>query len=148
MRTLGIAVILAFLSSCGSKPTALEDLGNRDITLPGGQVIRVETMMDPKDMLRGLMFRTTLAPDRGMLFVHMKPGLFGYWMYRTLIPLDIIWMDSSRNIVEIVANAPPCKTEASKCPHFGGTQPAQYVLELGGGMAGKYGLRIGDQVSF
>lgn len=148
MRILAVLAMLAYLSGCGSKPASLEDLGNRDLTLPGGQVIRVETMMDPKDMLRGLMFRTSLASDRGMLFVHMRPGLFGYWMYRTYIPLDIIWMDSSKHIVEMVANAPPCKTEASKCPHFGGTQPAQYVLELAGGMAQKYGLRVGDEVSF
>ena len=148
MRILALAASLAFLSGCGEKPSSLEDLGNRDITLPRGQVIRVETMMDPKDMLRGMMFRTSLAPDRGMLFVHVKPGLFGYWMYQTYIPLDIVWMDSSKHIVEIVTNAPPCKTEASKCPHFGGTQAAQYVLELAGGMAQKYGLRVGDEVSF
>ena len=148
MRFLALLTSLAFLSGCGSKPSSLEDLGNRDITLPRGQVIRVETMMDPKDMLRGMMFRTSLAPDRGMLFVHVKPGLFGYWMYQTYIPLDIVWMDSSKHIVEIVPNAPPCKTEASKCLHFGGTQAAQYVLELAAGMAQKYGLRVGDEVSF
>ena len=148
MRILALAASLAFLSGCGSKPSSHEDLGNRDITLPRGQVIRVETMMDPKDMLRGMMFRTSLAPDRGMLFVHVKTGQFGYWMYQTYIPLDIVWMDSSKRIVEIVPNAPPCKTEASKCPHFGGTQPAQYVLELASGMAQKYGLRVGDEVSF
>ena len=148
MRILTLAASLAFLYGCGSKPSSLEDLGNRDITLPRGQVIRVETMMDPKDMLRGMMFRTSLAPDRGMLFVHVKTGQFGYWMYQTYIPLDIVWMDSSKRIVEIVPNAPPCKTEASKCPHFGGTQPAQYVLELAAGMAQKYGLRVGDEVSF
>jgi hypothetical protein len=43
MRILAIAAILAFLCSCGSKPAALEDLGNRDITVPAGQVIRVDT---------------------------------------------------------------------------------------------------------
>ena len=69
-------------------------------------------------------------------------------MYQTLIPLDIVWMDSSKRIVEIVPDAPPCKTEASKCPHFGGNEPAQYVLELAGGMAKKYGINVGDYISF
>src|SRR5947209_17068234 len=103
------ALAWALSNGCGSKPTSLEDLGTRDLTLPGGQIIRVQTMMDPKDMLRGMMFRTSLAPDRGMLFVHVRPGKFGYWMYQTYIPLDIIWMDSNKQIVEIAANAQPCK---------------------------------------
>ena len=63
-------------------------------------------------------------------------------MYQVRIPLDIIWMDRYRAIVEIAANAPPCKTVASQCPHYGGnSERAQYVLELAGGMAAKYGLK-------
>ncbi|MGI8743384.1 MAG: DUF192 domain-containing protein [Bryobacteraceae bacterium] len=147
MRILAALALLP-LFGCGSKPSSMEDLSTRDVTLPGGQVLRVETMLDAKDMLRAMMFRKTLAPDRGMLFVHLRPGNYGYWMYQTYIPLDMIWMDSSRRIVEIVPNAPPCKTEASKCPHYGGSYPSQYVLELGGGMAQKYNLHVGDVVSF
>lgn len=83
-----------------------------------------------------------------MLFAHRVPGKYGYWMYQTLIPLDMIWMDAGHNVVEIVENAPPCKTPASQCPHYGGNKAAQYVLELGGGMAKKYGLKVGDAVSW
>lgn len=147
MRILAGVVLLA-MSGCRSQPQAFEDLTSQEVTLPGGQVLRVQTMMDAKDMLRGMMFRTALAPDRGLLFVHVRPGNYGYWMYQTYIPLDIIWMDSTRRIVEIVENAPPCKTDASKCPHFGGTKTAQYVLEIGGGLAKKYGLRVGDVLLF
>jgi uncharacterized membrane protein (UPF0127 family) len=126
----------------------MEDLSTRDITLPGGQVIQAESMFDATDMMRGLMFRTSLAPDRGMLFQHRGPGHYPYWMYQTLIPLDMIWMDSSKRIVEIVANAQPCKTPASQCMHYGGNELSQYVLELGGGMAKKYNLHVGDFISF
>ena len=51
-------------------------------------------------------------------------------MYQTLIPLDIIWLDSNRNIVEIAANAQPCKTQASKCPQYGGNRISSYVIEI------------------
>ena len=62
----------------------------------------METMITDFEVLRGMMFRTSLAPDRGMLFVHPKPEHYTYWMYQTLIPLDIIWLDSNRDIVEMV----------------------------------------------
>jgi hypothetical protein len=83
-----------------------------------------------------------------MLFFHEREGNYSYWMYQTRIPLDIIWMDRYRRIVEISANAPPCKTVASQCRHYGGNQRAQYVLELAGGMASKYGLKAGDILEF
>jgi uncharacterized membrane protein (UPF0127 family) len=83
-----------------------------------------------------------------MLFLHEAPGEYPYWMYQTRIALDIIWMDHDRRIVEISADTPPCKTDQGQCPTFGGHRTAQYVLELAGGMAAKYGLRIGDTLEF
>ena len=51
-----------------------------------------------------------------MLFVHPSAGNYAYWMYQTLIPLDIIWMDNDRKIVEMVQDAQPCKTPPEQCP--------------------------------
>jgi uncharacterized protein len=147
MRHLVLAILLPLLG-CATKPTSLDDFPTRPITLPGGQVIRAETMIDNIDLIRGLMFRTSLAPDHGMLFVHPQPGTYTYWMYQTLIPLDIIWLDSKRNIVEIVENAQPCKTQASKCTQYGGKQTSSYVLELNGGMVRKYGLSVGQTIQW
>jgi hypothetical protein len=126
----------------------MEDLLTREVTLPGGHIIRAETAVDTRDMMRGLMFRDSLAPDHGMLFVHPVSGNYGYWMYQTNIPLDMIWMDQNHRIVELVENAPPCKTAASKCPHFGGHQPARFVLELNGGSIRKFGIRKGQTIQW
>src|SRR6266404_8705509 len=82
MRFFVILSALALLLGCGSKSASMEDLGNRDVVLPHGQVIRVETMIDAKDLLRGMMFRTSLAPDRGKLFIHVRQGYYGYWTYQ------------------------------------------------------------------
>ena len=76
-------------------------LGTQKVTLPGGQIIRAEVEMNDLDMQKGMMFRDALARGRGMLFIHQTPGLYPYWMYQMKIPLDIIWMDASRRIVEI-----------------------------------------------
>jgi len=147
MRYFVLTAVLV-LSSCGPKAETLEDFPTRPITLPGGQVIRVETMINRFDLLRGMMFRTSLAPNRGMLFVHPQPGNYTYFMYQTVIPLDMLWLDSNRNIVEIVENAQPCKTQASKCEQYGGKYVSAYVPELAGGMAKRYGLKAGQTIQW
>jgi uncharacterized membrane protein (UPF0127 family) len=147
MRSLALLTVI-LLANCGDKPTSREDFFTTDITLPDGQVIKTEFVFDTADALRGMQFRSSIAPDHGMLYAHRVAGKYGYWMYQTLIPLDMIWMDDRHNVVEIVENAPPCKTAASQCPHYGGNQVAKYVLQLGAGMARKYGLKVGDTINW
>ena len=137
----------ALLAGC-DKPTTEEDFYTSDITLPGGQIIKTEFVYDTTGALRGMQFRKSMPPNHGMLYAHRTPGKYGYWMYQTLIPLDMIWMDSKNNVVEIVENAPPCKTVASQCPHYGGNEVAQYVLQLAAGMVKKYGVKKGDMISW
>ena len=147
MRYLFFPAML-LLTCCGPQPTTLEDFPTRPLTLPGGQVIKVETMIDNVELLRGMMFRTQLAPIRGMLFVYPKPNRYQMFMYQTYIPLDIIFMDLNRNIVDIVENAPPCKTQASKCPKYGGAIFSSYALEIGAGMVKKYSLHLGQTLQW
>jgi uncharacterized membrane protein (UPF0127 family) len=146
MRAIAL-FLLVLLAGC-DKPTTEADFYTSDITLPGGQVIKTEFVYDTAGALRGMQFRNSIAPDHGMLYAHRIPGKYGYWMYQTLIPLDMIWMDPKNKVVEIVENAPPCKTPASQCPHYGGNEVAQYVLELGAGMVKKYGVKVGDTISW
>ncbi|MBI4875263.1 MAG: DUF192 domain-containing protein [Acidobacteria bacterium] len=147
-RILGL-LSLALAAGCSrDKPASIDDLNSAVVTLPSGKQIKAERMVLTTDLARGMMFRQSLAPDRGMLFFHERDGTYSYWMYQTLIPLDILWMDRNRRIVEISADTPPCKTEASRCPHYGGSYRSRYVLEIGGGMAAKYGLKVGDVLEF
>ncbi|MGE5645671.1 MAG: DUF192 domain-containing protein [Acidobacteriota bacterium] len=146
---LGVLFCLALmLAACRGGPAAVEPVNSRTVRLPGGQSIRVEVVSTPQDMARGLMFRRSIAPDRGMLFIHDRPGYYRYYMFQCFIPLDIIWMDHDHRIVEISADTPPCKTAEQECPTYGGNERAQFVLELGGGMAAKYGLKPGDALEF
>ena len=147
MRSLLLLCLAAFLAGC-SKTSSMEDLITREVTLPGGQIIKAETAVDTRDVLRALMFRDSLPRDHGMLFVHRVPGQYGYWMYQTNIPLDIIWMDNKHTIVEIVENAPPCKTAASQCPHYGGRETASFVLEVNAGLVKKYGIKTGEIIQW
>jgi uncharacterized membrane protein (UPF0127 family) len=147
MRRLILCIAVAAAGCTRSDP--VQDFHSTEVILPNGHKIAAEVEIDPADLARGMMYRDSLAPDRGMLFVHGKSGKYPYWMYHCKIPLDIVWMDQNKRIVEISANTPPCRSEtSSECPNYGGHEDALYVLELGGGMASKYGLAKGGQVQF
>lgn len=148
MRSVVLFAGTLLLAGCGTQSTSLEDFNTREITLPHGQVIKVETMVDVKDLLRGMMFRQSVPPDHGMLFVRRVAGRYSYFMYQTLVPLDTIWMDANHKIVEIVENMPPCPTAASQCPHYGGKEMSMYTLQVAGGGVKRYGLKVGDTIDF
>lgn len=93
----------------------------------------------------GLMNREHLDPDKGMLFVYDEEGYHSFWMKNTLIPLDIIWINSSQDIVYIERNAQPCTSDY--CPIIDPWRNASYVLEINGGLCDKYGINVGDKAN-
>ncbi len=149
VRVLIWISLCLFLYGCGESSEKIDAMNLRQITMPGGQIVQAEVLTRREDMMNGMMFRSSLPEDRGLLFVHAKPGKFSYWMYNVKVPLDIIWMDKDHTIVEISANTPGCtESDPVRCPHFGGAEESQFVLELAAGMAEKYGLRKGVKLSF
>lgn len=94
---------------------------------------------------QGLMNRASLDADKGMLFVFRTNGIHKFWMKNTLIPLDIVWLDDSQQVVFIEHNAKPCGT--SECSAISPDKNSRYVLEINGGIAEKIGLHIGDAVT-
>jgi uncharacterized membrane protein (UPF0127 family) len=91
----------------------------------------------------GLMNRTHMDPDKGMLFIFSQDGIYPFWMKDTLIPLDMIWMDSNGTVVFIGKNEQPC---GMVCPSINPGVPARYVLELNAGSADRIGLNVGDRL--
>jgi uncharacterized membrane protein (UPF0127 family) len=66
-------------------------------------------------------------------------------MKNTLIPLDIIWINSSQNVVYIKKNAQPCTPDY--CPSIVPIKNAKYVLEINGGLSDKYEIKVGDKAN-
>ncbi len=116
------------------------------VFLPGGQAITAELAVTDEEHAQGLMFREKILPDQGMLFVFSEESPHTFWMKNTLIPLDMIWLGRDRRIIHIVRNAPPCPEEP--CPTYGPDVPILFVLELKGGQADAFGLKIGDRLEF
>lgn len=147
-----VALFVATAVSVGCadpQPKASSNLDGVSVTLPDGAVIRAEVVSTPEEQQRGLMFRRQLAADRGMLFNFTSYEERPFWMFQTLIPLDIIWMDPQGVIVEISADTPPCgSTNPVDCPNYGGSVKSQSVLEVAGGQAAAHGLKVGDRIRF
>jgi uncharacterized membrane protein (UPF0127 family) len=109
----------------------------------GMAVFRVELAIKPEEFQRGLMFRTDLAQDAGMLFVSKFPQKHTFWMKNTLIPLDMIFIGGDRRIVGVVENAEPQTLIERSVPAL-----SQYVLEIPGGASARKGIHEGQQVVF
>ena len=138
---VGISSVGALLAGC-SRPTARA----ANHVCFKEKCINVEVVQKEEELHRGLQFRTSLAPDSGMLFIFKKSWPYAFWMKDTLIPLDMIWMDEARSIVHIEHNVPPCT--ADPCPRYPPEHAALYVLEINAGYAAKLGLQSGDAAEF
>ena len=154
MSLLRTAMPLACLAVCigaceSSGPRGAAPPGTVPVTLPDGGVVYAEVVTTPQQQAQGLMFRPELPPDRGMLFLFTEMAPRPFWMYQTVIPLDMIWLDRERRIVEIAADVPPCPSkEPESCPNYGGNTRSMYVLELAAGQAAARGLKVGGQIAF
>ena len=107
-----------------------------------GQKFRVEIADDTEEQALGLMFRTSMPGDKGMLFIFPDEAPRSFWMLNTRIPLDIMYFNSALELVSVAANARPCRVE--QCPGYPSEGPARYVLELNAGKASELGLVAGD----
>lgn len=102
----------------------------------------VEVARTPDEQQRGMMFRESLAPDRGMLFPYNPPQMAAFWMENTLIPLDMIFIRPDRTIAR-VATAEPLSQELVPAG-----EPVIAVLEIAGGRAEQLGIKAGDTVEW
>lgn len=114
------------------------------IVTPRGETIELEIARSDQQRARGLMFRESLPPSHGMLFVFAESDRHGFWMKNTFIPLDMLWIDGDGTIAEIQRDIPPCESEP--CPTYAPESPGLYVLELAAGEADQLGLAEGDRL--
>ena len=138
-----IALLAFVLATCTA---ACASAGDPWVEL-AGQRYSVEVADDDAERARGLMFRDTLADDRGMLFIHEVQQPLAYWMKNTRIALDILYFDDARRLVSQQRDVPPCSA-GDRCPPYPSRAPAQYVLELNAGQAARLGLQDGAELRF
>ena len=104
---------------------------------------RVEVARSDAEWSKGLMFRTAMGANEGMIFVDRATQPASFWMKNTVIPLDLVFIGADRRIESIAANAVPYSL--SPIPSKGAVVA---ILELNGGRAAQLGLAPGDKVSW
>jgi uncharacterized protein len=131
-------VLLAFVASALAQ--AFEPL--TIVTRSGRYPFSVEVARNDAERAQGLMYRRSLAPDRGMLFdfgARSEPILM--WMKNTYIPLDMIFIRPNGTIARVAENAEPLSTRT-----ISSGEPVSAVLEVPGGTAARLGIKPGDKV--
>ena len=111
--------------------------------------ITIEIARSPAERSHGLMERETLAEDAGMLFVYndQRKADHGFWMYQTLIPLDIAYLDRDGTIRAIHQMSPCPPDQGRDCPVYEAGVPFYLALEMNQGYFDNHGLEVGDQLS-
>ncbi|WP_033074557.1 DUF192 domain-containing protein [Sphingopyxis sp. MWB1] len=135
-----LALIIAVpLSGCETgAPLSAEEKATAMVAIVMGDEthrFNVEVARTPEEQERGLMYRTSLPPDGGMIFPFEKPRIASFWMRNTRIPLDMIFIRADGSIDRIAENTIPESLE----PVASGGEVAA-VLELAGGTAARLGL--------
>ncbi len=116
------------------------------VTQTGEVRFALEIADSPEEQAQGLMNRGSLADDQGMLFVFPKEQKVTFWMKDTLIPLDMIFMDESLQVVHISKNATPCLSkDDSQCPLYSAPKPVKYVLEIRGNLSKEKQIQVGNR---
>jgi uncharacterized membrane protein (UPF0127 family) len=105
--------------------------------------LNAEIADDAAERSAGLMNRANLPENGGMLFVFENEERHAFWMKDTLIPLDILFIDSAKKIVDIQAMI-PCTS--SSCKLYRSSAPAKYALEVNAGFVSMNGIRVGDKI--
>ena len=142
LRSHAPALIVAFLAlAAGALAQTFEPL--TIVTRAGRHAFSVEVARNDADRAQGLMFRRSLAPDRGMLFDFGggPPQPIAMWMKNTYIPLDMVFIRPNGTIARVAENAEPLSTRV-----ISSGEPVSAVLEVAGGTAARLGIRPGDTV--
>lgn len=109
----------------------------------GTHRVEVEVAATPDSRTRGLMWRKELAAGKGMLFIFPSDEVQGFWMRNTLIPLDMLFINTERRVVGIIERAVPLSRDSRSVGI-----PGAYVLEVPGGWTQKVGVTKGSTVEF
>jgi uncharacterized protein len=133
-------LLSTFAAGCQDQPTS------RPTTLPtvemtiGEDDFVLEVADSDRERQKGLMFRESMPQDQGMLFVFEVEEELSFWMRNTLIPLDIVYVNSMGKIVSVKQMKPLDETGVKS------DGPAKYAIELNLGTAKRIGIKAGDML--
>ncbi len=148
LAMLLVAACLGCTGGRGATPSASQTppASGPRVVLPSGAVFTLEVARTPEQTAQGLMFRESLAPGTGMVFLFDAPRPQSFWMKNCHFALDMLFTLKDGIVVDVLENVPPC--EADPCPSYPSRAPADTVVELTAGEAKRNGVVPGARLSF
>ena len=138
-------VFLLFFFFVGTSGCRALD-GNKNQVCIKNFCVDVELAITNEQRMKGLQLRRELSDHSGMLFIFERLDNYSFWMKDTYIPLDMIWLNEGKKIVEIAADIQPCPNDP--CPAVTPRDKALYVLEVNAGLVEKNNIHVGDTADF
>jgi uncharacterized membrane protein (UPF0127 family) len=154
-RSVLLAAWVAALMSCTAQPSTPVAARSTPARSPAGLALAplevrsgqrvhrftVEVAATPEQQERGLMFRTRVGPNEGMIFPMAPPRIASFWMRNCPAPLDMIFIRPDGTIARIAVNTTPYSDEP-----ISSYEPVAAVLELAGGRTVELGIKANDRV--
>ncbi len=140
-----ILIVILLLAVIFISWNSEDKMGVVSVSFNGVQ-INAEVADTSAETEKGLMYRESLGNKEGMLFIFEKEKETSFWMKNTLIPLDMIFLNENKEVVNIVEGASPCNS--SDCILYPSEVPVKYVIEVNAGFVEENGIEIGDKVEF
>ena len=117
------------------------------VSFPNGTILEAEVADTPEKLLFGLAFREYLPPQEGMLYIFKESAPHQVWTKEFKIPIDVIWVDESKQVIHVVRGAEPCSQDP--CPRYGPPpENARYVIETNAGFAKRERVVPGTKLKF
>ena len=143
-RRIAVVVPILLFLACGHSSPCRPPLAT--VLLhgsAGASVLRVELATTPGEQAKGLMGRTSLPGNDGMLFLFDRPTTASFWMKDTVIPLSIAFYDGRGRVVT-VRNMRPCTH--GPCARYHAARPYMGAIEANRGYFQRHGIGVGDRV--
>jgi hypothetical protein len=143
LLTIGTALFLCVTGCVAKEIISSQTLPISAKAQINNHSIELEVAKTSEQQNMGLMYRTSLPNDGGMLFEFKPAQSVNFWMKNCKISLDMIFLQDG--VVEAIKlSAPPCTTDP--CPTYGPNTAVNQVIELRGGRAAELGIKVGDRI--
>ncbi len=117
------------------------------VEFPNGKSMETEVASTPEKLLFGLAFREGLPADTGMLYIFESTGLHRVRTRQFRIAVDMLWIDESHHVVQILEQVPPCAQDP--CPLYGPpSEPVRYLIQAEAGYAKRAAITTGMELKF
>ena len=143
-QVFGKAAAMLLAAALCASPACAQEAPQRlpTVTLGLGIMnLKVEVAQTPREHEIGLMYRTSMPANEGMIFIFERPGVQCFWMKNTLIPLSVAFLADDGTVVNI--DEMKAQTLDSHCS----ARPVRMVLEMNTGWFKRHGVKAGDKLS-